>query len=237
MSSSASAIRCADQFASWRNQPQSILVQLPGRAKAIERRCRDAQPRQRKPRPSLAVHRAYVAGDVSARSPWQGQPPACHVLIIDDSSTVPVCARPADASGTVRVSEAATMEDTNFRPYRASCVDLVLRERLHAGHGWVEGHTLESRTGLVDLSMSAGMDSRSATPKRSGATRRIGADAQITKPFAAEDLVGSSSAVGQKRRRLRTATQIRTGAKRLAPLRRAACVAPSERRRSLRRKK
>jgi CheY-like chemotaxis protein len=117
-----------------------------------------------------------------------------HVLIIDDSSTVRRFAREPLIHQGYRVSEAATMEDA-FANIDIAHVDLVLCDVFMPGMGGLKGmRTIKDTWPKVKiLSMSAGVDGRVSETEALDATRRIGVDAQITKPFAPEDLVEVSA--------------------------------------------
>ena len=117
-----------------------------------------------------------------------------HVLIIDDSSTVRRFAREPLMHQGYRVSEAATMEDA-FANVDIAHVDLVLCDVFMPGMGGLKGMRMIKDTWprVKILSMSAGVDGKVSEAEALDATRRIGADAQITKPFAPEDLVEVSA--------------------------------------------
>lgn len=113
-----------------------------------------------------------------------------HVLIIDDSSTVRRFAREPLMRAGYRVSEAASMEDA-FANVDIAHVDLVLCDVFMPGMGGLKGmRTIKDTWPKVKiLSMSAGVDGRVSEADALDATRRIGADAQIAKPFTPEDLI------------------------------------------------
>ncbi len=112
-----------------------------------------------------------------------------HVLVIDDSRTIRAFARQALMAGGYRVSEASTMEEA-FGNIDIAHIDLVLCDIFMPGMGGLKGMRLIKTTWpkVRILSMSAGIEDKVSDTDALNATRKIGADAQISKPFSAEDL-------------------------------------------------
>ncbi|EGF92560.1 response regulator [Asticcacaulis biprosthecium C19] len=119
-----------------------------------------------------------------------------HVLVIDDSSTIRMIAQRAYAGAGYRVSCADSMEEA-FSNVDIAHVDLVLCDVFMPGMGGFKGmRTIKTTWPKVQLiSMSAGLDEQVSDNDALNATRRIGADAQIRKPFDAEDLIELSAAL------------------------------------------
>jgi CheY-like chemotaxis protein len=113
-----------------------------------------------------------------------------HVLVIDDSSTVRLITQRALEAGGYRVSLAESMEQA-FENVDIAHVDLVLCDVFMPGMGGFQGmRTIKSTWPQVKvISMSGGIEKVSDTDALN-MTRRIGADAQIKKPFDADDLTG-----------------------------------------------
>lgn len=112
-----------------------------------------------------------------------------HILIIDDSAVVRRFGRDALASKAYRISEATSMEEA-FSNVNIAHVDLVLCDVFMPGMGGLKGmRTLKTTWPEVKIvAMSAGLDNVSERDVLN-ATRRIGADAQIAKPFTPDDLI------------------------------------------------
>ncbi|ESQ77427.1 response regulator [Asticcacaulis sp. AC402] len=119
-----------------------------------------------------------------------------HVLVIDDSSTVRTIAQRAYDAAGYRVSAAGSMEEA-FSNVDIAHVDLVLCDVFMPGMGGFKGmRTIKTTWPKVQLiSMSAGLDEQVSDNDALNATRRIGADAQIRKPFDAVDLIELSAAL------------------------------------------
>lgn len=113
-----------------------------------------------------------------------------HVLVIDDSSIVRTIATRALEGGGYRVSQAASMEEA-FSNVDIAHVDLVLCDVFMPGMGGLKGmRTIKTTWPRVTIvSMSAGIEDKVSEVEALNATRKVGADAQIAKPFTAEDLV------------------------------------------------
>ena len=182
------------QFRQLAKSTPIVLMTAGSGREAIEKTLRDARRIGadhvlRKPftAPMLKdIIASFEAGKDGRRPP--------HVLIIDDSSTVRRFARDPLTHQGYRVSEAATMEDA-FANIDIAHVDLVLCDVFMPGMGGLKGMRMIKDTWpkVKILSMSAGMDGKVSETEALDATRRIGADAQITKPFAAEDLIEVSA--------------------------------------------
>jgi len=114
---------------------------------------------------------------------------AKHVLVIDDSRTVRKFAVKALDLKGYRVSEANTMEEA-FSDVDIAHVDLVLCDVFMPGMGGLKGIRMIKQTWptVKIISMSAGIENRVSETDALNATRKIGADAQISKPFSAADL-------------------------------------------------
>ncbi len=121
-----------------------------------------------------------------------------HVLVIDDSKTVRHFAANAFLCGNYKVSQADSMEAA-FNDIDIAHVDLVLCDVFMPGMGGVEGIATIKATwpNVKIISMSAGFEGRVTDTDALQATRLVGADAQLQKPFthaqvlnAARQLVG-----------------------------------------------
>jgi CheY-like chemotaxis protein len=122
-----------------------------------------------------------------------------HVLVIDDSRTVRKFARKALELKAYRVSEANTMEEA-FSDIDIAHVDLVLCDVFMPGMGGLKGIRMIKQTWpeVKIISMSAGIEDRVSETDALNATRKIGADAQISKPFSAADIGNLAEEVMQK---------------------------------------
>ncbi len=119
-----------------------------------------------------------------------------HVLIIDDSATVRAIAAQAYRAAGYRISEADSME-TAFADVDIAHVDLVLCDIFMPGMGGFKGIRMLKATWpqVRIISMSAGLGPKLSEHDALTAALRIGADAQIKKPFAGEDLLEVSTLV------------------------------------------
>ena len=182
------------QFRKLAKSTPIVLMTAGSGREAIEKTLRDA----RRIGADHVMRKPFTAPMLqeimTALSPARDGRRSAHVLIIDDSSTVRRFARDPLTHQGYRVSEAATMEDA-FANIDIAHVDLVLCDVFMPGMGGLKGMRMIKDTWpkVKILSMSAGMDGRISETEALDATRRIGADAQITKPFAAEDLVEVSA--------------------------------------------
>ncbi|MBP2159315.1 MULTISPECIES: response regulator [Asticcacaulis] len=113
-----------------------------------------------------------------------------HVLVIDDSRTVRLIAAKALESGGYRVSQAGSMEEA-FADVDIAHVDLVLCDVFMPGMGGLKGmRMIKSTWPRVSLiSMSGGLEDKVTDQDALNATRKFGVDAQIKKPFEAQDLL------------------------------------------------
>jgi CheY-like chemotaxis protein len=110
-----------------------------------------------------------------------------HVLIIDDSPTIrSVVASYFDASAS-RVSTAASMEEA-FSNIDIAHVDIALCDVFMPGMGGFQGmRTIRKTWPRVNIiAMSAGLEAKVSEVEALDAARRIGAIAQIRKPFTAD---------------------------------------------------
>jgi CheY-like chemotaxis protein len=119
-----------------------------------------------------------------------------HVLVIDDSRTVRMIAARALESGGYRVSQAGSMEEA-FSDVDIAHVDLVLCDIFMPGMGGLKGmRTIKTTWPKVSLiSMSGGLDDKVTDQDALNATRKFGVDAQLKKPFEAQDLLDVTGSV------------------------------------------
>ncbi|MGZ3306551.1 MAG: response regulator [Asticcacaulis sp.] len=117
-----------------------------------------------------------------------------HVLIVDDSQTVRSFARKALEDAGYRVSQAASMEEA-FQNVDIAHVDLVLCDVFMPGMGGFKGMRMIKATWpkVSIIAMSAGLNDQVSGHTALEATRKIGADAQISKPFKPRDLIDLSA--------------------------------------------
>lgn len=113
-----------------------------------------------------------------------------HVLVIDDSRTVRMIATKALESGGYRVSQAGSMEEA-FADVDIAHVDLVLCDVFMPGMGGLKGMRLIKATWprVSLISMSGGLEDKVTDQDALNATRKFGVDAQLKKPFDAQDLL------------------------------------------------
>ncbi len=130
-----------------------------------------------------------VVRDVLTHIGLAGSPKRRHVLIIDDSPTVRHFARVALDATRFRVSEAGSMEAA-FADIDIAHVDLVLCDVFMPGMGGLQGMRMIKGTWprVKIVSMSAGIETKVSSAEALNASRRIGVDAEISKPFSADDL-------------------------------------------------
>ena len=116
-------------------------------------------------------------------------PKRTHLLVIDDSRTIRTFCRQALEAMDFRVSEAGSMEEA-FGNVDIAHVDLVLCDVFMPGMGGLKGMKSIKATWprVKILAMSAGIEDRVSDTDALNATRRLGVDAQISKPFSADDL-------------------------------------------------
>ena len=117
-------------------------------------------------------------------------PRQTHVLVIDDSRTIRTFCRQALEAAEFRVSEAGSMEEA-FGNIDIAHVDLVLCDVFMPGMGGLKGMKAIKATwpSVRIVAMSAGIENKVSDAEALNATRRLGVDAQISKPFSDEDLV------------------------------------------------
>ena len=129
---------------------------------------------------------ASMGGDHSGRRK--------HVLVIDDSATIRKIIATTLSSGGYRVSEAETMEDA-FANVDIAHVDLVLCDVFMPGMGGLKGMRMLKATWpqVKIVAMSAGIEDKVSELDAINAARKIGADAQISKPFGPRDLLEITS--------------------------------------------
>ena len=119
-----------------------------------------------------------------------------HVLIIDDSQTISSFCRRAYESAGFRVSDAASMENA-FSNVNIAHVDAVLCDVFMPGMGGLKGMRTIRTTWpkVVLIAMSAGLENHVTYSDALNATRKLGVNAQIRKPFSAEDLLHVTQAL------------------------------------------
>lgn len=112
-----------------------------------------------------------------------------HILVIDDSRTVCQMIRTALEVRFFRVSAAPSMESA-FNNVDLAGVDMVLCDVFMPGMGGLQGMRLIRKTWpkVKIISMSAGIEDKVTSVDALNASRRIGIDGQIGKPFTMEDL-------------------------------------------------
>ncbi|MDC7677516.1 response regulator [Asticcacaulis machinosus] len=113
-----------------------------------------------------------------------------HVLIIDDSLTVRSLARGIYEAAGYRVSLAADMEDA-FKNADIAHVDMVLCDVFMPGMGGLKGmrHIRKVWPHVLIVAMSAGAGNYVSQEEALSAARKLGADAQIQKPFPKEAIL------------------------------------------------
>ncbi|MBW8880573.1 MAG: response regulator [Asticcacaulis sp.] len=112
-----------------------------------------------------------------------------HVLVIDDSRTICQMIKAALEARFFRVSVAPSMEAA-FDNIDLAGIDLVLSDVFMPGMGGLQGMRLIRKTWpkVKIVSMSAGIDNKVSSVDALNASRRIGIDGQIGKPFEMDDL-------------------------------------------------
>lgn len=113
-----------------------------------------------------------------------------HVLVIDDSSTIRRIAAAVFEAAGFRVSTAGSMEEA-FVNVDIAHVDLVLCDIFMPGMGGFKGMRTIKQTwpSVKIIAMSAGYGDKVDDSEALNAARKVGADAQISKPFTAESLL------------------------------------------------
>lgn len=111
-----------------------------------------------------------------------------HVMVVDDCLTVRSFVRQALTAAGHRVSEAATMENA-FAAIPGD-IDLVLCDIFMPGMGGLAGlHQIKTTWPHIKvISMSAGLPHAIDGHDALDAARKLGADAQLSKPFTPADL-------------------------------------------------
>ncbi len=119
-----------------------------------------------------------------------------HVLIVDDSPTVCRFANDILEAAGYRTSIAGSMEEA-FGNIDIARVDAVLCDVFLPGMGGLKGMRLirGNWPRIRIVSMSAGMSDKISSLDALNATRKIGVDGQIDKPFDGEDLLAVMQAV------------------------------------------
>ena len=117
-----------------------------------------------------------------------------HILVIDDSATIRKIISATLNGGGYRVSEAETMEDA-FANVDVAHVDLVLCDVFMPGMGGLKGMRMLKTTwpNVKIVAMSAGIEDKVSELDAINAARKIGADAQMSKPFGPRDLLEITS--------------------------------------------
>lgn len=113
-----------------------------------------------------------------------------HALVIDDSKTIRSVASRMFESAGYRISQAGTMEEA-FENVDIAGVDLVLCDIFMPGMAGFKGMRMIKKAWpqVKIIAMSAGIENKVTHEDVLNAARTIGADAQIKKPFSAEDLL------------------------------------------------
>lgn len=113
-----------------------------------------------------------------------------HVLVIDDSKTVRHFTTNALRGAEFKVSQAESMEAA-FDNIDIAHIDLVLCDVFMPGIGGLEGIAKIKATwpDVKVISMSAGYEGRMSDTDALQATLRVGADAQLQKPFTYNQVV------------------------------------------------
>ncbi len=119
-----------------------------------------------------------------------------HVLVIDDSAPVRTVARSIYETEGYRVSTAASMEDA-FASIDIAYVDLVLCDIFMPGMGGMTGMRRIRKTWpeVKIIAMSAGAGDHVSDREALEATREVGIDGQIVKPFKTAALIAVTDSV------------------------------------------
>lgn len=117
-------------------------------------------------------------------------PHRTHVAIIEDCKVTRHLLFDAFCDKGYRASEAKTMEEA-FKNLKMAEVDLVVTDIFMPGMGGIEGirRIRASWPHIKIIAMSAGLDERMTADKALMASRMLGADAQLKKPFPSEHLL------------------------------------------------
>ena len=113
-----------------------------------------------------------------------------HIALIDDCRTIRHLLFDALCDKGYRVSEAKSVEDA-LKTIKMTDVDLVVTDIFMPGMGGIEGirRIRASWPHIKIIAMSAGLDERMTADKALMASRFVGADAQLNKPFTPEQLI------------------------------------------------
>ncbi|MDC7685273.1 response regulator [Asticcacaulis sp. BYS171W] len=118
------------------------------------------------------------------------------VLVIEDSRTLRTFIKGILEFSGYGVHEAETMEQA-FKDVNIARVDAVLCDVFMPGMGGLQGmrHIKKTWPSVPVIAMSAGLDEKVSETEVLKATERLGADAQIAKPFKAEELLATLNAI------------------------------------------
>jgi DNA-binding response OmpR family regulator len=113
-----------------------------------------------------------------------------HALVIDDSQVVSNLTAQTLSDNGYRVSIAKSMEHA-LRDVDIAHVDLVVTDIFMPGMGGIEGTKIIKATWphVKVLAMSAGLNSRINSERATYAAVKVGADAEIHKPFTPAELI------------------------------------------------
>jgi len=113
-----------------------------------------------------------------------------HALIIDDSPTVVTLTSQTLRDNGFRISTAQNMEDA-MENVDIARVDLVVSDIFMPGMGGLEGIKIIKANWpeVKVLAMSAGLQTRITPQRATSAAVRLGADAEIQKPFKPVELI------------------------------------------------
>ena len=119
-----------------------------------------------------------------------------HVLVIDDSRTIRSVASKMFETAGYRVSQAGMMEEA-FDNVDIARVDLILCDIFMPGMAGFKGMRMIKKVWpkVKIIAMSAGIENKVTEDEALNAARTLGADAQIKKPFTAEDLMDLAGAL------------------------------------------
>jgi len=113
-----------------------------------------------------------------------------HILLIEDSRTLRGLIKGTLEFSGYRVSEAESMEAA-FRDVNIAHVDLVVCDVFMPGMGGLEGirRIKQAWPAVPVIAMSAGLGAQLSETQALKATEKMGADAQLAKPFQAAELL------------------------------------------------
>ncbi|MGA9657481.1 MAG: response regulator [Asticcacaulis sp.] len=126
----------------------------------------------------------------SAQQDMQNGKRRKHALVIDDSSTVGTLTGQILSDNGYRVSIATSMEDALSNAEIAH-VDLVVTDIFMPGMGGIQGIKIikSEWPSIKILAMSAGLATRVSSERATSAAVKVGADAEIHKPFKPIELI------------------------------------------------